>query len=332
MMKDMMAGFELFQPADVETALELLDRHGANGWRLAGGYDSLDWLKNRGKGPRAVIDLERLDELKGIRETADGIEIGALTTLTEIETSPLVRERFGLLADAAAKVASPQIRNAGTIGGNLCQDTRCWYYRYGVRCYRAGGNTCYAAAPGAMNREHAIFEAGRCIAVTPSDCAPAVVALDAEMVIRNRGGERVVRAADFFMPPSVDIRRMTVLEPEELLTAIRLPNEWAGASFYFEKVADRNVWDFPLVNVAAAFRMNGTTVEDARIVCGAVQCTPRRATAAERIVRGQARTEPVAASAGAAAVTDAEALSYNQFKIPLMESLVRRAVRGTAVV
>jgi xanthine dehydrogenase YagS FAD-binding subunit len=328
MMKDMMTGFELFQPADVETALELLDRHGPNGWRLAGGYDSLDWLKNRGKGPRAVIDLERLDELKGIRETADGLEIGALTTLTEIETSPLVRERFTLLAEAAGKVASPQIRNAGTIGGNLCQDTRCWYYRYGVRCYRAGGNTCYAAAPDAMNREHAIFEASRCIAVTPSDCAPAVVALDAEMVVRNRGGERVIRAIDFFMPPSVDIRRMTVLEPEDLLTAVRLPNEWAGASFYFEKVADRNVWDFPLVNVAAAFRMNGTTVEDARIVCGAVQCTPRRVTAAERIVRGQARSEQVADSAGAAAVTGAEALAYNQFKIPLMESLVKRAVRG----
>ena len=130
------------------------------------------------------------------------------------------------------------------------------------------------------------------------------------------------------MPPSVDIRRMTVLEPEDLLTAIRLPGEWAGASFYFEKVADRNVWDFPLVNVAAAFRMNGTTVADARIVCGAVQCTPRRVTAAERLVRGQARSEQVAESAGAASVADAEPLAFNQFKVPLMQSLVKRAVRG----
>ncbi|MGE0158502.1 MAG: xanthine dehydrogenase family protein subunit M [Gemmatimonadales bacterium] len=330
MMKDMMAGFELFQPTDVETALDLLDRHGPNGWRIAGGYDSLDWLKNRSKGPRAVIDLERLDELKGIRETPGGIEIGALTTLTEIETSPLVRERFSLLSDAARRVASPQIRNAGTIGGNLCQDTRCWYYRYGVRCYRAGGNTCYAAAPEAMNREHAIFEASRCVAVTPSDCAPAVVALDAEMVVRSRAGERTIPAAQFFMAPSVDIRRMTVLEPEDLLTAVRLPDTWAGASFYFEKVADRNVWDFPLVNVAAAFRMSGGTVADARIVCGAVQCTPRRVTAAERLVRGQARSEAVAESAGAAAVIGAEPLNYNHFKIPLMQSLVKRAVRGTA--
>ena len=328
MMKDMMAGFELFQPADVETALDLLDRHGADGWRLAGGYDSLDWLKNRGKGPRAVIDLDRLDDLRGIRETPDGVEIGALTTLTDVETSPLIRDRFGLLADAARKVASPQIRNAGTLGGNLCQDTRCWYYRYGVRCYRAGGNTCYAAAPEAMNREHAIFEASRCVAVTPSDCAPAVVALDAEMVVRNRRGERVIPAADFFMPPSVDIERMTVLEPEDLLISIRLPAAWAGAEFYFEKVADRNVWDFPLVNVAAAFRMSGSTVAEARIVCGAVQCTPRRVIEAERIVRGQARSDQVAESAGAAAVDGAEPLAFNQYKIPLMQSLVRRAVRG----
>ena len=142
MMKDMMPGFELFQPTDVETALDLLDRYGEDGWRLAGGYDSMDWLKNRSRRPRAVIDLERLEVLKGIQETEQGIEIGALTTLTEIETSPLIRERFGLLGDAASYVASPQIRNAGTIGGNLAQDTRCWYYRYGVNCYRAGGNTC----------------------------------------------------------------------------------------------------------------------------------------------------------------------------------------------
>ena len=328
MMKDMMPGFELFQPTDVESALELLDQHGPNGWKLAGGYDSLDWLKNRSKGPQAVIDLEGLDELRGIRETPDGVEIGALTTLTEIETSPLIREGFALLADAARRVASPQIRNAGTLGGNLCQDTRCWYYRYGVNCYRAGGNTCYAAAPESMNREHAIFGASRCVAVSPSDCAPAVVALDAQLVVRNVAAERVIDAADFFMPPSRDIRRMTVLGPTDLLTAVRLPNEWAGADFYFEKVADRQTWDFPLVNVAAAFRMSGSTVADARIVCGAVQCTPRRVTSAERIVRGQGRSEQVAEAAGAAAAEGAEPLSFNGYKVPLMQGLVKRAVRG----
>ncbi len=328
MMKDMMTGFELFQPTDVESALELLERHGSSGWKLAGGYDSMDWLKNRNKGPKAVIDLDRLEELKGIREVGDGVEIGALTTLTEVETSPLVQERFGLLAHAARRVASPQIRNAGTLGGNLCQDTRCWYYRYGVSCYRAGGNTCYASAPEAMNREHAIFGANRCVAVSPSDCAPAVVALDAEMVVRNLRGQRVIPAEDFFVGPAVDIRRMTVLEPDDLLTAIRIPGTWSQADFYFEKVADRNTWDFPLVNVAAAFRMDGSTVTDARIVCGAVQCTPRRVQSAERAVRGRARTEQVAEAAGQAAEEGAEPLHFNGYKIPLVHNLVKRAVRG----
>lgn len=328
MLKDAMTGFELFQPTDIETAVELLGRHGARGWALAGGYDSLDWFKDRTKTPAAVVDLSGIEALRGIREMAGGLEIGALTTLAEIETSPLVRERFGLLADAAAHVASPQIRNAGTLGGNLCQDTRCWYYRYGVKCYRAGGNTCYAAAPDAMNREHAIFGANRCVAVSPSDTAPALVALDASMVVRNARGERVVPSGDFFMEPAVDIMRMTVLEPGDLLVAVRIPEAWAGADFHFEKVADRNAWDFALASVAAAFRMSGATVEDARIVCGAVQCVPRRMRAVERSVRGNQRTDEVAAAAGALAVRGAEPLAYNHFKVPLVDNLVKRAVRG----
>lgn len=328
MLKDMMPGFELFQPTDVETAVDLLDRHSPRSWALAGGFDSLDWFKDRTKEAGAVIDLEGIPELRGIRERPDGVEIGAMTTLTDVETNPMIMERYGLLADAARQVASPQIRNAGTLGGNVCQDTRCWYYRYGVKCYRAGGNTCYAAAPEAMNREHALFGASRCVAVSPSDTAPALVALDAEMVVRNVRGERVIAAAEFFMEPAVDLTRMTVLEPGDLLVAIRLPDTWADADFYFEKVADRNSFDFALASVAAAFRTSGSRVEDARIVCGAVQCVPRRLRTVERMLRGEARTEAVATAAGAMAVENAEPLGYNDFKIPLMEKLVARAVRG----
>jgi xanthine dehydrogenase YagS FAD-binding subunit len=328
MLKDAMTGFELYQPTDVESAIELLTRYGSDGWALAGGHDSLDWFKDRVKTPRVVVDLEGIPELRGVREAEGGLEIGATTTLTEVATHPLVRERFGLLADAAGRVASPQIRNVGTLGGNVCQDTRCWYYRYGVKCYRAGGNTCYAAAPDAMNREHAIFGGSRCVAVTPSDTAPALVALDAEMVVRSARGERVVRAGDFFMEPSIDIERMTVLEPGDLLVAIRIPATWAGADFHFEKVADRNSWDFALASVAATFRMEGRTVVDARIVCGAVQCVPRRLRAVERSLVGEARTEAVATAAGELAVRGAEPLRYNHFKIPLVQNLVTRAVRG----
>ena len=328
MMKDMIPGFELIQPASIEGALNLLEEYGENGWALAGGMDSLGWFKNRGKRPEAVIDLEGLDALKGIDETADGIEIGALTTLTEIELNPLIRERFWLLAEAASKVASPQIRNAGTLGGNLCQDTRCWYYRYGVSCYRAGGNTCYAAAPEALNREHAIFGASRCVAVSPSDTATALVALDAEMVVRNSSGERVIKAENFFMEPAVDIMRMTVLDPEDLLIKVRIPNTWTGADFYFEKVSDRGSWDFPLVSVALAIKSTGDRIDDARIVCGAVQCIPRRLQNVEAMIRGQGRDEDTAVQAGAMAIQGAEVLNYNHFKIPLMENLVKRAVRG----
>ena len=331
MKQDMMQPFELYQPADLSTAQELLERFGEDGWALAGGYDSLDWFKDRVKAPKAVIDLNAISELRGIREDGDGLEIGPLATLTEIELSPSVQERFGLLSDAARRVASPQIRNAATLGGNLCQDTRCWYYRYGLACYRAGGNICYADTPVAMNREHAIFERGRCVAVSPSDVAPALVALEASLVILGRRGERVVPAEDFFMPESKDITRMTVLEPGELLTAVRIPGTWSGAEFYFEKVADRNTWDFALVNIASAMRVNASSqIEAARMACAGVQCTPRRLRSVERVVVGRARDEETARLAAETAVIGARPLNYNHFKIPLMQNLVKRAVRNGA--
>jgi len=327
MLKDMMSHFELFQPADLDNAFDLLERFGDDCWTIAGGHDSLGWFKDRGKQPSAVIDLAGIPGLDGIRETDDEIEIGAMTTLTTIERHPVIQERYGLLAEAALGVASPQIRNTGTLGGNLCQDTRCWYYRYGLSCYRAGGNTCYANTPVGLNREHCLFGANRCVAVSPSDPAPALVALDASMVIRNSGGERVVAAEDFFMKPSVDITRMTVLQAEDLLTHIRIPNTWAGASFYFEKVADRGAWDFPLVNVAAALRVQGDRIEGARIACGGVQTIPRRLEDVEELITGRAQTEETAEMAGALAVSGAEPLNHNHFKIPLMQNLVKRAVR-----
>jgi xanthine dehydrogenase YagS FAD-binding subunit len=329
MSKDMMPMFELYQPTDIANALDLADKLGTDGWKVAGGQDSLDWIKDRAKRTQAVIDLTRIADagLKGVRETADGIEIGALTALTEIEHDPLVNASYKLLADAAARVASPQIRNVGTIGGNVCQDTRCWYYRGGMDCYRAGGSTCYADTPEGMNREHCLFGADRCVAVTPSDTAPALVALDASMVIRNVDGERVVAAEDFFIGPDVDIERMTVLEAGDILTAIRIPNTWAGANFYFEKVADRKTWDFALVNIAAAMRASNGVIDDIRIVAGGVECVPRRMTVVEDIVKGSSQDAETAALAGGAASRGATPLNYNQFKIPLLEKLVTRAIR-----
>jgi xanthine dehydrogenase YagS FAD-binding subunit len=327
--RDVMPAFELFLPSSVDDALALLDRHGSDALVMAGGLDSFDWLKDRIKRPAAVIDLSGVAELKGIRAQGDGLEIGAMTTLTEVVRHPVVRERFNILLQAAEAAASPQIRNQGTIGGNVTQDTRCWYYRAGWSCYRAGGNICYADTPEAINREHAIFDADRCVAVNPSDTAPALIVLEAQMVLRSAGGERIVEAEDYFVGPGTDITRMTVLQPGELLTAIRLPGTWAGAQFSFEKVADRNVWDFPLVNLASAIVMSGPTVARCRIAANAVAARPRRLLSAEQVVTGQSRNEETATAAGLAAIEGAEALQHNAYKVPLLRNLVRRAIRET---
>lgn len=329
MAKDMMTRFELYRPADIAGALDLVDRLGSDGWLIAGGQDSLDWFKDRAKRPTAVVDLSRIESMRGMRETEDGLEIGALVTVTEIEESTLIQNFYGVLADAASRVASPQIRNVGTIGGNVCQDTRCWYYRSGIDCYRAGGSTCYADTPEAMNREHCLFGADRCVAVSPSDLAPALVVLDASMVIQSKDGERIVSAEAFFIGPDVDIERMTVIGPGEILTTIRIPNTWSGATFYFEKVADRNTWDFALVNVAAAMRVENDVIQDIRIACGGVECVPRRMTVAEDIAKGSAKDEETAKLAGGSAARGAVPLNYNHFKITLLENLVMRAIRDS---
>jgi len=327
--RDMMPAFELFQPATINDAVALLDRYGSSAWVMAGGLDTFDWLKDRTKRPSVVVDLSQVAELRGIKEVNGGLEIGATTPLTEVVHHPVVREKFGLLMEAAELVASPQIRNQGTLGGNISQDTRCWYYRSGWSCYRAGGNICYADTPTAINREHAILEQDRCVAVNPSDTAPALIALDAELVIRSSRGERVLKAEDYFVGPALDIMRMNVLQPGELLTTIRIPATWAGAQFYFEKVRDRNVWDFPLVNVASAIKLSGETIQQARIAVGAVAARPLRLTAVETAIAGKPRNEATATAAGQLAIEGATALRYNGYKIPLMRNLVKRAIRGT---
>jgi xanthine dehydrogenase YagS FAD-binding subunit len=328
--RDVMPAFELFQPASVNDALGVLNRHGADAWVMAGGMDTFDWLKDRIKKPKVVVDLAMVNELRGIKDAGGGLEIGATTTLTTIANDAMVKERFPLLAEAALLVASPQIRNQGTLGGNVSQDARCWYYRAGWPCYRAGGNICYADTPTSINREHALFNADRCVAVNPSDTAPALVALDAQFVIKNGDRERVVSAEEFFIGPGIDITRLTSLQPGDLLTAIRIPATWAGKGHYFEKVRDRQVWDFALVNIAASMNVSGSTFNDARMVVNGVAATPFRLNAVEAFIKGKARDKATADQAADMAVQGAVPLQHNAYKIPLMKALVKRAIRGDA--
>lgn len=326
--RDVMPAFDLLQPSSVADAQKLLAQHGSDAWILAGGLDSFDWLKDRLRKPKVVVDLSGIEELRGVRTVGDGIEIGAMTTLTEVVTHPVIQQKYGLLAQAAEVVASPQIRNQGTIGGNVSQDTRCWYYRGGWPCYRAGGNICYADTPVGRNREHAILQADRCVAVNPSDSAPALIALDAKFVLRTPKGERVVNAEDYFVGPDINITRLHILQPGDLLTAIRIPSTWAGAQFYFEKIRDRNVWDFPLMNVASAMVVSGDTIQRIRIAVNGAAARPLRLKAVEDVVRGKPRSAATGEMAGKLAVQGAIPLKFNAYKIPLMRNLVKRSISG----
>jgi xanthine dehydrogenase YagS FAD-binding subunit len=326
--RDVMPTFQLYQPTSVADAQKLLQQHGSDALILAGGLDSMDWLKDRIRKPKVVVDLGGIEELTGVRETSDGAQIGAMTTLTEVAQNPVIKQNYRVLAQAAELVASPQIRNQGTIGGNVSQDTRCWYYRAGWPCYRAGGNICYADTPVGRNREHAILHAERCIAVNPSDTAPALIALDAKFVVLTPNGEQAVDAEDYFVGPDLDITSMNILRPGFLLTAIRIPSTWAKAEFYFEKVRDRNVWDFPLMNVASAIKSSGDTIQNIRIAVNAVATRPLRLKMVEDSVRGKPRNAATGEAAGRLAVQGAVPLQFNAYKIPLMRNLVKRAISG----
>src|ERR1700676_511616 len=309
--RDVMPAFDLLQPTSASDAQSLLAQHGRDAWVLAGGLDSFDWLKDRIKKPKVVVDLSGVAELKGIKSMPDGgVEIGAMTTLTEVVNNPTIKQKYGLLSEGSELAASPQIRNQGTIGGNVSQDARCHYYRAGWPCYRAGGNICYADTPTGRNREHAILDAERCVAVNPSDSAPALIALDAKFVLSTPKGERILDAEDYFIGPDIDITRLHILKPGDLLTAIRIPSTWAGARFYFEKVRDRNVWDFALLNVASAMQISNDTIERIRIAVNGAAARPLRLRAVEAAVRGKPATAATGEMAGTIAVRGAVPLQF----------------------
>ena len=274
-----------------------------------------------------MVDLSGVAELRGIKEANGGLEIGAMTTLTEVANHALVKERFALLAEAAGLVASPQIRNQGTLGGNVAQDARCWYYRAGWPCYRAGGNICYADTPTAINREHAIFEADRCVAVNPSDTAPALVALDAQMVVNARRTRSGHAGRGVLRRPGVDITRMTALRPGDLLTAIRIPGDVGGQAVLLREGPRPRGVGLRAAQRRLGHQRSGNTIGDCRIVVNGVAARPYRLEAVESVLKGRARNEETAdgrgdrgAGRGAAAAQRLQGAAD--------EGLVKRAIRG----
>ena len=313
--------------ATVKEAVDALREHGEDATLIAGNTDEINWLKNRMRAPQVLVDIKPIESLHGVEErSGGGVRIGALTSVSEAADSELIAENFGVVAEALSEVATPQIRNQGTVGGNLSQDSRCWYYRSGFDCYRAGGNTCYAIT--GESRDHAVTDYSRCITAHPSDGAVALMAVDAEVVVEGPRGRRREPLADFFVGPEENITVMNDLAHDEILTHVEIPETWSGADFYFEKVRDRESWDFPIVNIAAAIQTSGGSVSDVRLVANGVAPKPKRLRAAERAITGKRISASTAQQAGQAALPNAAPMQDNRFKIPLTQNLVSRALQN----
>ncbi len=320
--------FELARATSVSQARELRQEKAGSLFK-AGGIDVLDHLKEHLLEPPRLVDLKRIPGLAGIRVEPDGgLRIGALATLAAVAAHAGIAKTHPALSRACGEAASPQIRNVATIGGNLLQRPRCWYYRLeSYRCLKKGGDVCYAVA--GENRYHSIFGGGPSFATHPSNAAVALVALGASFAIDGPKGPRSVAAADFFTSPSQDPLRENGIEAGEILTEIRVPAAGGVRSSYAE-VRERVAFDWPLVSVAAALRIEAVAVKEARIVLGAVAPIPWRSERAERAILGRPLDASAAAEAARAATLGAAPLSDNGYKVGLVQTLVRRTLLALA--
>jgi xanthine dehydrogenase YagS FAD-binding subunit len=320
--------FAYASPRSIDDAIALLAASTANGGArpLAGGTDLLTLMNADLAAPERLIDIKRMAELDDrIEDGPDGLTIGALATLAELEDDPLVRAVAPALAEAAGLAASPQLRNMATIGGNLLQRPRCWYFRNPhISCWLKGGADCPARS--GENQLHALFDVSPCVAVHPSDPAVALLALDAVVRLRGRDGERDWPIADFFAPPTDGRRVETIIGPDELIVAIRIPPPAEGMRSAYHKAMERNVWAFALVSVAAAARIDGGRIADCRLALGGVAPVPWRAEPAERLLTGAPPTDATIAQAADAALAAATPLAHNGYKLPLARALIRRTL------
>jgi xanthine dehydrogenase YagS FAD-binding subunit len=326
----MLPNFTYVRPTSLADAVRQLTAPGAS--VHAGGSDLLGCLRDHVFESTRLVSISGLDALRGIAPAAGGgLRIGALTTLSEVASSKLVSEQYTVLAQAAGAAASPQLRNQGTIGGNLCQRPRCWYFRGDFHCVRKGGDTCYAT--GGENQYHCLFGGGACLIVHPSDTAPALVALDARVQIMGSGGSRTIPLASFFVLPEKDVTRENVLDRGEIITDILVPPQAPNQRSMYRKVRGRGSWDFALASLALTISMKAGVVERARLVLGGAAPIPWRLETAEKAIVGRKLEPKVIAAAADAALKGAQPLEHNGYKVALFkgvitESLVAMAVEG----
>jgi xanthine dehydrogenase YagS FAD-binding subunit len=319
----MLTQFSYQRAATLRQAVESAAKPGAR--VLAGGTDLLGCLRDGVVNADRLVSLNGLKSLKGIRQTpTGGLRIGALTTLTEIAEHKQVVERYAVLAQAAASVGSPQLRNQGTLGGNLCQRPRCWYFRGDFACRRKGGETCFAEA--GDNQFHAIFGGDKCYIVHPSDTAAALVALDAKVSVTGPAGPRVVTIGSFFVLPSVSLQKETVLKPGEIVTEVLLDPPAAGTRSVYRKVRERGSFDFALAGAGIVVSMAEGKVRMARIVLSGVAPVPWRSTEAEKAIVGKGLDGQTVAAAATAAIEKASPLADNGYKTLLVRGILEETL------
>jgi len=324
----MLPKFNYARATSIDNALAILNDRPA--LIHAGGTDLLGCLRDGIFSADTVMSLSAVKELEGIRTAADGsVGIGAMTSIADIAGDDSIGQSYPALAQAAAVVASPQLRNQGTLGGNLCQKPRCWYYRGDFDCLRKGGEVCFAYE--GENQYHCIFGGDLCYIVHPSDIAPALAALGAVCRLSAPTSSRSVAVESFHVPPTEDPRRETILEVDEILTEVGLPPPASGLRSSYRKVRERGAWDFAIAGVALALVFDGDKVRSARVFLSGAAPVPWRAAGIEAAITGTKLDAATIATASKAAVEGAEALEHNGYKVPLFEGLVTEqleAIRG----
>jgi xanthine dehydrogenase YagS FAD-binding subunit len=319
----MMNNFSYVKAGSLTEAIQALSTKGA--WLHAGGTDLLGCARDEVIQVEKVVSISNLKDLRGIsKDPNGGIKLGALTQLAQIAADATIAEKYAVLAQAAAAVGSPQIREQGTIGGNLCQRPRCWYFRSDLQCRKKGGNTCYAMS--GENQYHAIFGGGPCFFVHPSDVAVALTALQARLSVAGPAGSKTVNIENFFVSPKKVIERENILAQGEIITDIRIPSIDANAKSSYRKIMARQSWDFALTSVAVVLHFEDGTVRAAQIVLGGVGPYPWRAEAAEKLLEGKKLDGNVAASAAAAAISGAVPLRDNAYKLEMVKGTVEESI------
>jgi len=329
-----MRAFEYYKVTTVAQTLSLLSRHGEKASILAGGSDILGRMKDRLEGPKLqlpqhLLDIKGIQGLNYIMEQKNGLKIGATTSLSDIASSPLVARKYPLLSQAASQVAVPQIRNVGTLGGNLCQRPRCWYFRGKLfkDCFRKGGDNCYASA--GENQYHAVFGGDNCNMVCPSDMAPALTALQARVEIATPKGNKLIPIEQFYIRPDKNLLKETVLGSTEMVLAVEIPAPAPVSKGIYLKLKEREAFDFAIASVAVMVTLKNDIVSDARIVFGGVAPFPLRATGAESALKGK-KVRDAMGTACKAAVEGARPMSNNGYKVKVAKGIMEEALSSLA--